>query len=162
VPQGSKKPRGLESQTTGGGELEAKFQEFAETATAFVREASALGAVSRRGEPGTVRDNVGVAKKVFSKWSVEIILTVYSLESAGFGDLKRLLGGITSQVLSKKLRELEELGFLRREVIRSKPAKVRYSLSKRGELLAKIGEPVILYLRESVGQPAPSRAARGI
>lgn len=133
------------------GQLEAEFQDFAETATAFVRRASARGAVSRRGEPGSVKDNVDVTKKVFSKWSVEIILAIYSLRVAGFGDLKRLLRGVTSQVLSKKLRDLEGLGFVQREVIRGRPPKVRYSLSKKGELLAKIGEPVILYLRKSVG-----------
>ncbi|HKT21858.1 MAG TPA: winged helix-turn-helix transcriptional regulator, partial [Nitrososphaerales archaeon] len=106
-------------------ELDAKFREFAEAATSFVKEASALAAVSYRGEPRSVKDNVNVTKKVFSKWSVEIILSIYSLRSAGFGDLKRLLPGITSQVLSRKLRDLEELEFLQREVIRSRPQKVR-------------------------------------
>ncbi|MDG7008713.1 MAG: helix-turn-helix transcriptional regulator [Nitrososphaerota archaeon] len=131
--------------------LEAEFQEFAEAATAFVKRASEDGAVSYRGEPRSVKDNVSLTKKVFSKWSVELILAIYSLRTAGFGDLKRLLHGITSQVLSKKLRDLEELGFVQREVIQSRPAKVRYSLSKKGELLAQIGEPVILYLRRSLG-----------
>ena len=133
------------------GSLEAEFHEFAEVATAFVRKASATGALSYRGEPRSVEDNVSITKKVFSKWSVEIILTTYSLKAVGFGDLRRLLHGIRSQVLSRKLRDLEELGFIRREVIRSRPPKVRYSLSREGEVLAKIGEPVILYLRKSVG-----------
>lgn len=145
---------GPASASGGAMQLEKEFREFAESATAFVKRASALGAVSYRGETGSVKHNVSVAKKVFSKWSVEIILTTYSLKSAGFGDLKRLLSGITSQVLSRKLRDLEELGFIKKEVIRVRPQKVKYSLSGRGELLAKIGEPVILYLRESIGQRA--------
>ncbi len=132
-------------------ELEREFQEFADAATSFVKQASTAGAMSYRGEAGAVEDNVSLTKKVFSKWSVEIILTVYSLKSAGFGEIKRVLHGITSQVLSKKLRDLEGLGFIQREVLRSKPPKVKYSLSKKGELLAKLGEPVILYLRKSVG-----------
>lgn len=149
-PEGGRGKSAPGSPAWGERELDVKFREFAETATSFVREASSLAAVSYRGEPGSVKDNVNVTKKVFSKWSVEIILSIYSLRSAGFGDLKRLLHGISSQVLSKKLRDLEGLGFLRREVIRSRPPKVKYSLSPKGELLAKIGEPVVLYLRKSI------------
>jgi DNA-binding HxlR family transcriptional regulator len=131
-------------------QLEKEFQAFGEAAMAFVRKASAHGAVPYRGGPSSLKDNVNVTRKVFSKWSVEIILSIYSLESAGFGDLKRLLGGISSQVLSKKLRDLEDMGIIRREVVESRPAKVRYTLSERGVLLAKIGEPVILYLRQTM------------
>ena len=131
--------------------FQEEFREFGETATAFVRKVSAQGAVSYRGEPSSVKHNVDTTKRVFSKWSVEIILSIYSLKSAGFGDLKRLLRGISSQVLSKRLRDLEELGFLEREVVTASPPKVRYTLSAKGELLAKIGEPVILYLQRSVG-----------
>ena len=131
--------------------LEKKFVEFGEAASAFVRDVSTAGALSYRGEPNAVRFNVNITKKVFSKWSIEIIMSTYSLRSLGFGDLKRLLNGISSRVLSKKLKDLEELGFLEREVIESRPPKVKYTLSRRGEVLARLGEPVILYLRESIG-----------
>lgn len=130
--------------------LEKKFEEFGETATVFVRKVSEARALSYRGEPTSVEDNVNVAKKVFSKWSVEIIMTTYSMKAVGFGDLKRVLDPISSRVLSMKLKGLEELGFVKREVIRSRPPKVRYTLSKKGEVLAKLGEPVIIYLRQSV------------
>ena len=107
--------------------------------------------MSYRGELNAVKDNLDVMKKVFSKWSIEIILSTYSLESVGFGDLRRLMKGISSRVLSKKLKDLEELGLIERSVIRSRPPRVRYTLSERGELLAKLGEPVIMYLRNSAG-----------
>lgn len=130
--------------------LEKEFQVFGEAATAFVRQVSAMGALSYRGEPSAVKDNVNITKKVFSKWSIEIIMSTYSLRTVGFGDLKRLLNGISPRVLSKKLKDLEELGFMEREVIESRPPKVRYTLSKKGEVLAKLGEPVIMYLRKSI------------
>ena len=130
--------------------LERKFIEFGEAASAFVKQVSAAGAVSYRGEASSVKVNVDITRKVFSKWSIEILKSTYSLKSAGFGDLKRLLSGISSRVLSRKLKDLEELGFLKREVIEARPPKVRYTLSKRGEVLARLGEPVILYLRESM------------
>jgi DNA-binding HxlR family transcriptional regulator len=132
------------------GGVDEAFLEFGDASTEFVRRISAREAIGRRRDPAAVEANVGLTKKVFSKWSVEIILSIYSLKAAGFGELKRLLRPISSQVLSKKLRELEGLGLLEREVVARRPTKVRYALSAKGELLAKLGEPVILYLRSSV------------
>jgi DNA-binding HxlR family transcriptional regulator len=129
--------------------VEAKFRDFGEAASMFVKMVSAEEGVSYRGDARSVKDNLDVMKKVFGKWSIEIILLIYSLKTAGFGDLRRLLDGISPRVLSKKLKDLEELGFIERKVIESRPPKVRYTLSQKGELLAKIGEPVILYLRNS-------------
>ena len=131
--------------------LETKFREFAEAASEFVRTMSAENGVAYRGDPDMVRYNLGVMNKVFGKWSLEILMATYSMKSLGFGDLRHLLNGISSRILSKKLKELEELGLLERSVIGSRPPKVRYALSVRGEVLAKLGEPVILYLRRSMG-----------
>ncbi len=137
-------------QSQAGESLEKQFRDFGEASSAFVRMISAERGISNRGEPSAVKDNLVIMKKVFSKWSVEIILSTYSLKSVGFGDLRRLLEGVSSRVLSKKLKDLEELGFLERNVIETRPPKVKYTLSKKGELLAKLGEPVILYLRNSI------------
>ena len=136
---------------SGAESLDQKFFQFGEVSSAFVKEASAAGAVTYRGKPSALKVNVGMTKMVFSKWSIEIIMSTYSMKSLGFGDLKRLLNGISSRVLSKKLKDLEELGFIDREVLNTRPPKVRYTLSKRGEILAKLGEPVIMYLRQSMG-----------
>lgn len=130
--------------------IESRFRDFGEAASDFVRMVSAEEGISYRGDANAVKNNLNVMKKVFGKWSIEIILSTYSMKSVGFGDLRRLLKGISSRVLSKKLKDLEELGFLERSVIESRPPKVRYTLSKKGELLAKLGEPVILYLRNSM------------
>jgi len=130
--------------------VEKRFMEFGEAASEFVKLVSAEEGISYRGDADAVKDNLNVMKKIFGKWSIEIILSTYSLKSVGFGDLRRLLLGISSRVLSRKLKDLEELGFLERNVIESRPPKVRYTLSKKGEVLAKLGEPVILYLRNSM------------
>lgn len=131
-------------------EIESRFRDFGEAASEFVRIVSAEEGISYRGEASAVKGNLNVMKKVFGKWSIEIILSTYSMKSVSFGELRRLLKGISSRVLSKKLKDLEGLGFLERSVIESSPPRVRYALSKRGEVLAKLGEPVILYLRNSM------------
>ena len=138
--------------TASSEKIEGRFRDFGEAASEFVRMVSTEEGISYRGDESAVEDNLNVMKKVFGKWSIEIILSTYSMQSVGFGDLRRLLRGISSRVLSKKLKDLEELGFLERNVIELKPPRVRYTLSKKGELLAKLGEPVILYLRNSMKQ----------
>lgn len=138
------------SKTVAVESLKKEFQDFGEVASEFVKRVSVEGGISYRGDKGSVEANLNITKKVFSKWSIEIIMSTYSLKSVGFGDLRRLLDGISSRVLSKKLKDLEELGFIQRSVIEARPPKVRYTLSKEGETLAKLGEPVIIYLRQAM------------
>lgn len=150
VSKGTVETGGPSSKIVEVDSLEGKFRGFGEVASAFVREVSQEARVSPRSDERSVEDNLSITKRVFSKWSIEIIMSTYSLKSVGFGELKKLLNGISSRVLSKKLKDLEEMGFLDRNVIESRPPRVKYTLSKKGELLAKLGEPVILYLRQSI------------
>lgn len=57
----------------------------------------------------------------------------------GFNELKRQVHDISDKVLSDSLKDLQDKGILRREVINKSPEKVRYSLTESGESL----EPVV-------------------
>ena len=61
-----------------------------------------------------------------------------------FGELKRVMPGITQHMLTKQLRELEADGIIHREVYAEVPPKVEYSLTESGESLRGI----ILMLRD--------------
>ena len=68
-------------------------------------------------------------------------------EPRRFGDLRRDIGMITSKVLTTRLREMEELGVVAREVIPASPPQVQYSLTKLGQemkpvldAMAQVGE----------------------
>ena len=61
-----------------------------------------------------------------------------------FGELKKVMTGITPHSLTKQLRELEADGIVSRKVYAEVPPKVEYSLTERGESLRKI----ILLLRD--------------
>lgn len=68
-------------------------------------------------------------------------------EPRRFGDLRRDIGTITSKVLTTRLREMEELGVVAREVIPASPPQVSYSLTQLGkelkpvlDAMAQVGE----------------------
>ncbi|MCI4320891.1 MAG: helix-turn-helix transcriptional regulator [Thermoplasmata archaeon] len=74
-------------------------------------------------------------------------MALHALPAAGFEELRRNLTGISPRVLSLKLKELEEKGMVRREILDSRPPRVRYSLTERGWTVAWLSQPVLLYLR---------------
>lgn len=55
-----------------------------------------------------------------------------------FGELKRLMPGISQHMLTKQLRELEADGIVHREVFPEVPPRVEYSVTEIGESLREI------------------------
>lgn len=76
------------------------------------------------------------------KWK-GVILYHLLQDTRRFGELQRLMSGITRRMLTLSLRELEEEGIVHREVYKQVPPKVEYSLTEYGRSL----EPVISSLR---------------
>jgi DNA-binding HxlR family transcriptional regulator len=68
------------------------------------------------------------------KWTLLILKELYcSKNSLRFNKLKRNLSGITSAILSKRLRELEAEGLVARKVKTTQPPlRVEYCLTKKG------------------------------
>lgn len=87
-------------------------------------------------------------------------LIVYSLldGTLRFGELRRRLPGVTQQMLTLQLRELERDGVVHREVYAEVPPKVEYSLTELGRsldgIVAAMTEWGDRYLRDR----APDRA----
>ncbi len=73
------------------------------------------------------------ANIISKKWHPVIIHRLLDAGSAGFNELKKDVGGVSSKVLSESLEDLEEKGVVKREVISEKPFRVKYSLTERGE-----------------------------
>jgi DNA-binding HxlR family transcriptional regulator len=78
-----------------------------------------------------------------NKWKPMIIFHLIQ-GTKRFGELQRLIPGVTRQMLTQHLRELEEHGIVHREVYGQVPPKVEYSLTKTGQTLI----PVLMAMTE--------------
>ncbi|WP_254538729.1 winged helix-turn-helix transcriptional regulator [Halomarina litorea] len=74
------------------------------------------------------------------KWHPVIVHRLLVNGPSGFNALKRAVDGISSNVLSNSLDDLEGNELVHREVVSDKPFRVEYSLTERGEDLAPIIE----------------------
>lgn len=72
------------------------------------------------------------------RWKVLVIHHLID-DKKRFGELTRLLGGISARTLTRQLRELESSGIVNRTVLQQIPPKVEYSLTSLGREL----EPVL-------------------
>ena len=77
------------------------------------------------------------------KWKPIIIFLVHNNVNR-FGQLQRSIDGISKQMLTKQLRELEKDSILNRQVFAEIPPRVEYTLTAHGETLL----PVIQAMRD--------------
>ena len=75
--------------------------------------------------------------KIGGKWK-PIILYLITKGANRFGILQRGIEGISKQMLTKQLRELEKDGILNRKIFAEIPPRVEYSLTELGESLLPI------------------------
>lgn len=77
------------------------------------------------------------------KWKA-VILWYLRQGPVRFGELRKLIPGITEKMLSMQLRQLEKDGIVERKVFAEVPPRVEYSLTEMGNnmipMLEKIGE----------------------
>jgi DNA-binding HxlR family transcriptional regulator len=85
---------------------------------------------------------VGPAFEVVGgKWKA-VILWELNTEVRRFGELKRLVPGISEKMLIQQLRELETDGLVKRRVFHEVPPRVEYSATKLGTSLNKALTPL--------------------
>lgn len=72
------------------------------------------------------------------KWKTVILWHLSNNEILRYGELKRLVNGITHKTLSTQLKELEADGLINRKEYYQIPPKVEYSLTEKGKGLMPI------------------------
>lgn len=73
------------------------------------------------------------------KWKVVILFRLKD-RTLRFGELRRLIPGVSERMLTQQLRELEGDGVVLREVYAEVPPRVEYSLTEYGRTLLPITE----------------------
>jgi DNA-binding HxlR family transcriptional regulator len=81
---------------------------------------------------------------VFQKWSLEILYTLLLKNTAGFGEIKKILG-VNSRTLSDKLKTLAKHGYLTRKVDPGPPLRVEYALTRKGKNTVLLALPLLYY-----------------
>ncbi len=86
-----------------------------------------------------------VLAKVCNKWT---LLVIYTLHSHGeqplrFSALRRLIPDISQKMLTSTLRDLEEDGYVTRNVFAEVPPRVEYALTPRAESLIPVVDKLI-------------------
>ncbi|WP_419994033.1 winged helix-turn-helix transcriptional regulator [Streptomyces boninensis] len=69
------------------------------------------------------------------KWKGLILFWLGEERTLRFGELRRIVEGISERMLTLQLRELEAAGLVHREVYEQVPPKVEYSLTDFGRSL---------------------------
>lgn len=71
------------------------------------------------------------------KWKLQIIIAI-SAGNSRFREIERAVTGITSKVLTKELKDLEEHQLIKRTVYTDTPVLVKYTLDEYAESLDKV------------------------
>jgi DNA-binding HxlR family transcriptional regulator len=95
------------------------------------------------------------------KWKA-VILWYLRKDAQRFGELRKLMPGITEKMLSMQLRQLEKDGIVQRKVFAEVPPRVEYSLTDMGknmvpmlEKIAEWGRAMAVRFGETVEMPLP-------
>lgn len=75
------------------------------------------------------------------KWTIPV-LNALSEREHRFNELRRSVGGAPSNVLSERLKQLEEESIVTRTVADTSPPAVTYSLTERGVELARVVDEI--------------------
>ena len=77
------------------------------------------------------------------KWTISIIITIGNFQKLRFNEILNRVEGITGKTLTERLKELEALKLLKRNVHKEIPPRVEYELTLNGEKLMKSIVPLI-------------------
>ena len=87
-----------------------------------------------------------------SRWTIEILATLYIIGESRFNQLRTLLRGISSRSLSDKLTKCTENGLVERLVEDGPPIRVKYRLTDHGRNAGKLLSPLVAYMKIKHGR----------
>ena len=79
-----------------------------------------------------------ILRLISGPWTIYILCRLHNNGDTRFGELKRQMPGISSKMLTERLRTLENAEIISRHHEPTVPPKVTYSLTREGRELTKI------------------------
>ena len=101
-----------------------------------------------------------VLDHITSKWGV-LILSALSECSRRWGELRRVVEGVSEKMLAQTLRTLEADGFVLRDAHPTIPPRVEYSLTPRGVELADHLRPLMQWIADNADAILEGQDAQG-
>jgi DNA-binding HxlR family transcriptional regulator len=98
-----------------------------------------LSALTGAGACGQMQNVLNIVGR---RWAGAILFASAS-GARRFGEYRRLIAGISDRLLSQRLRELEALQLIEREVIPTTPVQILYKLTPTGEQLVVSLHPLL-------------------
>lgn len=92
------------------------------------------------------------ASRLNRKWTNEILVTLFFKNQLNFNAMKRNIRGISSKILSNRLKKLEKYCFVKKIEASEKMIRKYYKLTNRGKLFVKNMLDVINYSIEKEKQ----------
>ena len=87
-----------------------------------------------------------------SRWTIEILATLYIAGDRRFNEMRKLLRGISSRTLSDKLTKCTETGLVERIVEDGPPIRVTYRLTDHGRDAGRLLGPLVAYMKIKQGR----------
>jgi DNA-binding HxlR family transcriptional regulator len=101
-----------------------------------------------------------VLDHITSKWGV-LILSALSERPRRWGELRRVVQGVSEKMLAQTLRTLEGDGFVRRDAQATIPPRVEYSLTTRGVELADRLRPLMQWIADNAADILSGQSVSG-
>ena len=102
-----------------------------------------------------------VMDKISGKWKMRILFMVGAHGTLRYGELRRLLDGVTHKMLTNQLKELAADGLVQRIDYAEVPPRVEYRLTADGQALMPIFDDIQAYIKNgacrSCCAPQPPR-----
>lgn len=97
-----------------------------------------------------------ILSRVGDKWTIQVVVALMP-GPLRFNGVKRHVGGISQQMLTRTLKTLERDGMVERVVHHNTPPQVEYTLTRLGHSLAETAHQLALWAAANQGEIADNR-----
>lgn len=88
--------------------------------------------------------------EIGDRWTLIIIRDMYFSDKHRFDEFLQSKEKISTNILSDRLKRLEELGIITKETYSSHPSRMSYSLTERGQSLGPVLEAIVKWGLEHI------------